>query len=324
MANTSSRTLQLLSLLQTHRYWPGAELAERLEVSVRTLRRDIDRLRELGYPVEAQRGVDGGYQLTAGAALPPLVLDDEEAVALGVGLQAAVQGGTVTGIAESSVRALTKLVQVMPSRLRRRLDALAAVTVPAAWGNAGPSVDPHVLTSIAQACRDNERLEFTYTSREGDHTARHVEPHKLVLLGRRWYLVAWDLTRFDWRSFRLDRLADPRSTGAHFGPRELPTADAAEFMRSGIDNMPAPYTVEARIHARAAVARVRVGPWATIEDIDDGHCMLLMTSDSLDWPAMALGAIGADFEVLSPPELVEHLREWAHRFRRATTRRHAT
>src|SRR3712207_1880444 len=161
MANTSSRTLRLLSLLQTHRYWPGAELAERLGVSVRTLRRDIDRLRELGYPVEASRGVDGGYQLAAGAALPPLLLDDDEAVALAVGLQAAAQGG-VAGIAESSVRALAKVVQVMPPRLRRRVDALRAMTVPVEWGSggAGPTVDPGVLTTVALACRDGERLEF--------------------------------------------------------------------------------------------------------------------------------------------------------------------
>jgi len=318
MANTSSRTLRLLSLLQTHRSWSGAELAERLEVSVRTLRRDVDRLRELGYPVEAQRGVAGGYQLTAGAALPPLVLDDEEAVALGVGLQAAVQGGMVTGITESSVRALTKLVQVMPSRLRRRVDALAAMTVPAVWGNSGPSVDSHALISIAQACRDSERLEFTYTARDGERSARHVEPHRLVLLGRRWYLVAWDLTRYDWRSFRLDRLAKPQSTGAHFGPRELPTRDAAEFVRSGIDNLPAQHRVEALVHAPAAVVRAHIGAWATIEEIDGSACLLRMTSEALDWPTMALGATGADFEVLSPPELLDHLRDLADRFSRAT------
>src|SRR6185436_14558967 len=175
MANTSSRTLRLLSLLQTHRYWPGPELASRLEVSVRTLRRDIDRLRELGYPVDASRGVDGGYQLAAGAALPPLLLDDEEAVALAIGLRAAAQGA-VAGIEEASIRALTKLVQVMPPRLRRRLEALRAATVPAVW-NSGPGVDAGVLTAIAQACRDEERLRFSYTAQSGEQTNRHVEPH---------------------------------------------------------------------------------------------------------------------------------------------------
>src|ERR1700760_653310 len=188
MANTSSRTLRLLSLLQTHRYWPGPELAEKLGVSVRTLRRDVDRLRELGYPVEAQCGVEGGYQLAAGAALPPLVVDDEEAVALAVGLQAAAQG-SAAGIAEASVRALAKVVQVMPGRLRRRVEALTAMTVPASWGSASwgggarPSLDPGALTTIALACRDAERLRFGYLAASGAQTARHVEPHRLGGLG---------------------------------------------------------------------------------------------------------------------------------------------
>lgn len=317
MANTSSRTLRLLSLLQTHRYWPGAELAERLEVSVRTLRRDIDRLRELGYPVQAHRGVDGGYQLAAGAALPPLVVDDEEAVALAVGLQAAAQGG-VAGLAESSVRALAKIVQVMPPRLRRRVEALRAMTVPAVWGSSGATVDPAILTAVAQACRDTERLEFSYTAAGGERSTRHVEPYRLVSLGRRWYLVAYDLTRHDWRSFRLDRLDEPRPTRARFRPRELPADDAAAFVRAGIEHLPAPYTVEALVHAPAATVRDQVGRWGTVDDVDDQRCLLRMTSDSLDWPTMALGAVGADFEVLCPPELLAHVRDCGHRFNRAT------
>src|SRR5450631_1270105 len=167
MADTSSRTLRLLSLLQSHRYWPGSELADRLGVSPRTVRRDIDRLRELGYPVRATRGVDGGYQLAAGAALPPLVVEDDEAVALAVGMQTVTQGA-VAGIEEAAVRALTKVVQVMPPRLRHRVDALRAVTVPARWGPTGPAVDPAVLIALAQACRDTERLEFAYTARGGE------------------------------------------------------------------------------------------------------------------------------------------------------------
>ncbi|HEY2764484.1 MAG TPA: YafY family protein [Pseudonocardiaceae bacterium] len=317
MANTSSRTLRLLSLLQTHRYWPGTELADRLEVSVRTLRRDIDRLRELGYPVTAQRGVDGGYQLAAGAALPPLVLDDEEAVALAVGLQAATQGA-VAGLAEASVRALTKVVQVMPPRLQRRVEVLRAMTVPVAWGTSGPSIDPGVLTAVAQACRDTERLEFGYTSAVGEHTDRHVEPLRLVTLGRRWYLVAYDLTRHDWRSFRLDRLDRPRSTGVRFRPRELPAEDAAAFVHARIDHLPASYAVEVLVHAPAAAVRDRIGRWATLEDVDGGRCLLRMRADSLDWPAMALGAVGADFTVLAPPELLDHVQDWARRFSRAT------
>jgi predicted DNA-binding transcriptional regulator YafY len=317
MASTSSRTLQLLSLLQNRRYWPGHELAERLEVSVRTLRRDVDRLREMGYPVEAQRGVDGGYQLAAGAALPPLVLDDQEAIALAVGLQSALQAGTVEGIEESSVRALTKVVQVMPGHLRRQVDALSTMTVPAMWAGPRSSLDPGVLTTVAQACRDCERLEFSYTARDGEPTERHVDPHRLVLLGRRWYLVAWDLERFDWRSFRLDRLDGPRSTGSHFPPRSIPTGDAATFVREGIHNLPTRHAVEVLVHAPAAEVRDRVGPWATIEEAGGARCVLRMSSESLDWSMMALGVIGAEFEVVGPPELTDHLHERIDRFTRA-------
>lgn len=315
MANTSSRTLRLLSLLQTHRHWPGGELADRLGVSSRTLRRDVDRLRELGYPVDASRGVDGGYQLAAGAALPPLVVDDEEAVALAVGMQAAAQGA-VAGIEEAAVRALTKVVQVMPAHLRRRVEAVRAVTVPSGW-EAGPPLHPDVLTTAAQACRDDERLEFAYTTHAGAAATRLVEPHRLVPLGRRWYLVAYDLHRHDWRSFRLDRMADPRRTGARFRPRPLPTSDAAEFVRAGMRALPTSYLVEALIHAPADVVRGRVGQWARVEEAGDGRCRLRMNSDSLDWPAMTLGSIGSEFEILTPPELVTHLAEWSARFARA-------
>jgi predicted DNA-binding transcriptional regulator YafY len=317
MANTSARMLRLLSLLQTHRFWPGYELAERLEVSPRTLRRDVDRLRDLGYPVDAQRGVDGGYQLAAGAALPPLVLDDDEAVALAIGLRAAAQGA-IAGIEESSLRALAKVVQVMPPRLRRRVDALRAVTVPAAWGS-GPTIDAALLSTVAQACRDEERLRFSYTSRGQDESNRHVEPYRLVSLGRRWYLVAYDLRRDAWRSFRLDRLAKPLSTGVRFQPRPLPATDAAAFVRAAISNIPAAHRVEALIHAPATKVRAAVGQWGTVEEAGEGRCVLRMTADMLDWPTLALGAVGADFEVLGPPELVEHIREWGVRFSRAAS-----
>ncbi|GHF53379.1 putative DNA-binding transcriptional regulator YafY [Amycolatopsis bartoniae] len=316
MANTSTRTLRLLSLLQSHRYWPGTELAERLGVSPRTLRRDIDRLRELGYPVEAQRGVDGGYQLAPGAALPPLVVDDEEAVALVVGLQAAAQG-TVAGIAESSVRVLAKVVQVMPARLRRRVEALRAMTVPLVWdGSAG--VDSGVLTTIALACRDSERLRFSYTAADGRSAERHVEPLRLVSLGRRWYLVAYDLTRHDWRRFRVDRLSAPSATGDGFRPRELPAADAAAFLREGLENAWSSYRVEVLVAAPAEAVRERIGQWSTVEEAGPRRCRVTMTSESLDWPLLALGVAGAPFQVVSPPELRERAHEWGERFRRAS------
>lgn len=318
MANTSSRTLRLLSLLQTHRYWPGAELANRLEVSARTLRRDVERLRELGYPVEAHRGVDGGYQLAAGAALPPLVLDDDEAVAIAVGLQTAANGA-VEGIAESSVRALTKVVQVMPQRLRRRVDALRSMTVPGTWNTGGPTIEPALLTTLAQVCRDTERLEFSYTTAAGAVTERHVEPHRLVCLGRHWYLVGYDLLRHDWRTFRLDRLTGPHGTGHRFLPRTLPATDAAAFVRSGIDRQRVPHTVEAVVHAPANTVRELIGRWGTVEDAGAHRCVLRMSTDSLDWPTMALGSIGADFEIREPPELQEYVRDWADRFHRASS-----
>ncbi|TDB90211.1 YafY family protein [Actinomadura sp. 7K534] len=324
MANTSDRTLRLLSLLQTHRYWPGAELADRLGVSVRTLRRDIDRLRELGYPVHAQRGIEGGYQLAAGATLPPLVIDDEEAVALAVGLQAAAQGA-VAGIAESSVRVLAKVVQVMPARLRHRVEALRAVTVPAEWGRpAGADIDSAVLTTIALACRDSERLRFAYTDAQGRASDRHVEPHRLVPVGRRWYLVAYDLVRHDWRSFRVDRLSGPDGTGARFRPRELPAVDAAEFVSGSLREPPRSYRVEVLVYAPAADVRKRIGRWCAVEEIDAERCRVRMTSDTLDWPTMALGVAGADFQVVEPPELLDQLNDWGQRFTRAASLRQPT
>jgi predicted DNA-binding transcriptional regulator YafY len=309
--------LRLLSLLQTHRFWPGAELAERLEVSERTLRRDVDRLRELGYPVDASRGVAGGYQLQSGSAMPPLLLDDEEAVAIAVGLRTSA-GGAVDGIEETSVRALTKVIQVMPPRLRRRVDALRAYTVPAFWGGGGPTVDATALTVIAQACRDDERLRFGYTARDGRETARQVEPHRLVSLGRRWYLVAWDLERHDWRTFRIDRLNDPVSTGARFRQRALPGGDAAAFVRNQIKAIPTQYQVEVEIRTAAADVERVVSRWGTVEAIDDHSCRLRMSVDTLDWPALVLASVGADFTVVQPAELRDYLRATGALFARAT------
>jgi predicted DNA-binding transcriptional regulator YafY len=307
MSNPSARMLRLLSLLQTHRFWPGTELADRLEVSPRTVRRDVDRLRDLGYPVDASRGVAGGYQLQAGAALPPLLLDDEEAVAIAVGLRAAA-AGAIAGIEETSVRALAKLVQVMPPRLRRRVDALRTYTVPAILG--GPRVDALALTVIAQACRDGERLRFAYTARDSEPARRHVEPHRLVALGRRWYLVAWDVERGDWRMFRVDRLSDPATTGGRFRHRELPDgSDAADFVRARLAQVPRRYHVEVVFRTDAATVEAALGGAGTVEPIDDTSCRLRMNVDSLDWPAAVLGMVGADFEVVGPPELHGFVRE---------------
>jgi predicted DNA-binding transcriptional regulator YafY len=317
MANTSTRTLRLLSLLQNHRYWSGSDLAERLGISPRTLRRDVDRLRELGYPVQAHRGVDGGYQLMPGAVLPPLVVDDEEAVALAVGLQLAAQGA----VAEASARALAKVTAVMPSQLRRQVEAVAAMTESGSWdASQASAIDPEVLACAALACRDAERIRFDYTAASGDRTQRHVEPHRLVALDRRWYLVSYDLARQDWRSFRLDRIAGtPQPTGARFRPRDLPAADAAEFVRRSGAGAPAVLEVEAIVEAPAAVVRERIGRWSTVEDAGPAACRIRMTTrpDDLDWPVFALGVTGASFRVLSPPELADRIRDWGKRFTRA-------
>ena len=231
MSETSSRLLALLSLLQGRRDWPGDELAARLDVSGRTIRRDIDRLRRLGYPVDSLTGPAGGYRLHAGAAMPPLLLDDDEAIAIAVGLRTAARA-SVDGIEETAVRALVKLEQVLPAHLRRRVTALSAATftlpVP------GPTVDPQHLTVIAAACRDHECVRFGYRGRRGVSTRRDVEPHALVNRGHRWYLVAFDRFRLAWRTFRVDRMAAPASNGARFTPRQVPGGDAALFVEQGI------------------------------------------------------------------------------------------
>lgn len=324
MASTSSRMLRLLSLLQTHRYWPGPELAEKLEVSPRTVRRDVDRLRELGYPVDANRGIAGGYQLQAGASLPPLLLEDDEAVAIAIGLQQATRGA-VAGIEESSVRALSKLVQVMPKRLRRRVDALQAATVPAAWSGPGAAaasgsvVEPETLMVLAQACRDDERVRFSYTAREGEESNRSVEPHRLVSLGRRWYLVAYDLDRGDWRSFRLDRITAPETTGARFRQRTLPDDDAAAFVQRGIRSMATTYDVQVTIELPAETVAAYVGQWGEVTVVTPTSCRLGMRADSLEWTIMILASFAAPLEIHSPPELVRDVARVAQVFAAATT-----
>ncbi len=312
--NTSARMLRLLSLLQTHRYWPGGELAERLEVSPRTLRRDVDRLRELGYAVDAVRGVAGGYQLRAGGQLPPLLLEDEEAVAIAVGLQSSAAGGTA-GMEETSVQALTKVIALMPPRLRRQMDALRSQTERLPWSG-GPALDPALLTTLAQACRDDEPIHFTYAARDAEPTDRWVEPHRLVSLGRRWYLVAYDRDRQDWRSFRVDRISEPRTSGHTFRPRELPAEDALSFVQAGIRRMPQRYAVRVVLDADPAAVAAFAGRWATVSG-KPGRAVLEMSVDTLDWPMFMLANLDADFVVESPPELAETVARAGARFARS-------
>jgi predicted DNA-binding transcriptional regulator YafY len=316
MLDTSARLLRLLSLLQSRRDWAGPELAERLEVGARTVRRDVDRLRHLGYPVHAVPGVGGGYRLGAGASLPPLLLDEEEAVAVAVGLRTAASGG-VAGIEETSVRALAKLEQVLPSRLRRRVNAVGSATVP--YPGSGPSVDPEALALIATACRDHERLRFGYRSHEGKASRRLVEPHRLVHTGRRWYLVAWDTERGDWRTFRVDRIEPRLSRDRRFVPRDPPAEDIAAYVARAVSSARDRY--QARVILRAPLAQVaeRVPPAAgTLEPIDEHTCLLRTGSDWLGGLAVYVADIGVDFEVLDPPEFVEQVRRLADRFGRAT------
>jgi predicted DNA-binding transcriptional regulator YafY len=284
----------------------------------------VDRLRELGYPVSAQPGVDGGYQLAAGAALPPLVLDDDEAVAVAASLRlAATAGVTAGGATEATARTLAKLTQVMPARLRRRAEAVAAMTETASWdpARAGQAaIDSGALAVAALACRDAERIRFGYVAASGTRTERHVEPHRLVVLDRRWYLVGYDLTRNDWRSFRLDRLdGAPEPTGARFRPRALPAADAADFVRRNIASAPRPgeWRVEAVVAAPAEAVRERIGRWAAVEEAGPGHCRVTMNTPDNDWPVIALGVAGADFQLLAPPELAGRIADWGARFSRA-------
>ena len=287
MLDPTARTLRLLSLLQTHRFWPGSELADRLEVSARTLRRDIDRLRALGYPVDATPGVAGGYRLAAGAHLPPLLLDDDEAVAIAVGLRTAA-GAAVDGIEDTTVRALAKLEQLLPDRLRRRVKAVHSNVAILRWDgdSPGPTVDAEALAVLAQACRDHEEVRFDYRRRDGEETRRLVQPHQLVSADRRWYLVAWDKRRVDWRTFRVDRLSEPRLAGPRFAPRELPAADAAAFVAQSLQATPKDHEASVVVHVPAERLQA-VAHWfqAELEAVDHQTCRLFLRSESL--PALA-------------------------------------
>jgi predicted DNA-binding transcriptional regulator YafY len=319
---TSARLLRLLSLLQSRRDWTGAELAGRLGVGLRTLRRDVDRLRDLGYPVDATPGAAGGYRLGVGAALPPLLLDDEEAVAVAISLHTAATG-SVAGLEETALRALTKLQQMLPSRLRHRISAFHATTVALAGPGSPPDrVDADVLTAVAAACRDQRTLRIRYPG-HGGLAVRVVEPHALVHTPRRWYLVAWDTGRGGWRTFRVDRIAGPPGPpGARFTPRPLPADDVAAYVSQSIAS--APYRYQARILFRAPLEDVaaRSSPAAgRLEAAGPHACILHTGSNSLDELALYVGVKGFDFEVLDPPELAGHLRGLSERLRRAADAR---
>lgn len=317
MQETSARLLRLLSLLQAQRSWTGTELASRLRVSARTVRNDVDRLRSLGYPVLADRGSVGGYRLGAGAAMPPLLLDDEEAVAVVLGLRTAVRGA-VAGIEEASLRALAKLEQVLPGRLRHRVGALQSVVlaVPPTAASA-PLVDPELLMSIAAACRDRSRLRFSYFAHDGRPSERDVEPYRLVNWGRRWYLVAFDVARDDWRIFRVDRISLRTPGGPRFAPRPLPADDLAEYVTRRVSAAVMQSRARVTVFGPAAEVSSRIGPGVTVTPVSASRCVVDAGSDNAEMLAAYLGMIGFDFEVREPPELVAALGVLADRYRRA-------
>jgi predicted DNA-binding transcriptional regulator YafY len=295
-----------------------SELAERLGVTTRTIRRDVDRLRELGYPVHAVIGPVGGYRLGAGASLPPLLLDDDEAVAVTLGLQNNATG-TVTGIEEASLRALTKVEQVLPTRLRHRVDALrgAVVAMPPRYDR-GPAVDADSLTAISAAIRAAETLRFDYRSHDGDETRRSVEAHRIAHWGRKWYLVGWDTDRGDWRTFRIDRMSLRTPNGRRFTHRPSPDGDVVAYLRRTMGFAMWPHRCVIRVHVPAEDLAGRVE--GIVTPIDEHNCRLEMGSDSYALAALVVGLLDAEFEVESPPELVTHLQVLAGRFTRGTSR----
>jgi predicted DNA-binding transcriptional regulator YafY len=315
MLRTSARLLRLLSLFQMQRYWSGSDLSRRLDITGRTLRRDVDRLRSLGYPVHSTSGTGGGYQLGAGATLPPLLLDDEEAVAVALGLRTSASSG-VAGIEEASLRALLKLEQVLPPRLRHRVAALHSFIVP--LGNRGPTVDAERLSVIAAACRDQEGIRFNYHNRSGAPSARGVEPHRLVHTGNRWYLVAWDVGRKDWRTFRIDRIEGKLKTSTRFKPRKPPEGDFAAFVSKSLSYLPYPYRARVTLHAPVETVAKRVQPSAgMLEALDERSCMFHTASHSLEGITIHLSLLGVDFQVHEPPELIDYIRRLADRLGQA-------
>jgi predicted DNA-binding transcriptional regulator YafY len=327
MFETSARLLRLLGLLQSRRDWTGAQLAERLGVTDRTVRTDVERLRALGYAVDAVPGVGGGYRLGVGAAVPPLLLDDEEAVAVAIGLRTAAVG-PVEGIEETSLRALTKLEQLLPSRLRRRVATLSAALVPLtpdspSGGPSPPRVDPEVLMAIAAACRDHERLRFDYETHRGTPSRRLVEPHRLVGSGRQYYLLAHDVDKDDWRTFRVDRMRLRLPAGPRFAPRELSDAEVDARVSAGIATAMWAYRASVVVQAPAGQLSHRLPRSVPVQVVDQATCRVSVGSDTPGQLAMYLAMLDADFTVDADdsPELAEALRALSDRLARAASAR---
>jgi predicted DNA-binding transcriptional regulator YafY len=310
MTDPTQRVLRLLGLLQSRPVWTGPELATRLGVTTRSIRRDVERLRTLGYPVNATQGSGGGYQLGAGRALPPLLLDDEEVIATAVSLRLAA-GGTVAGASEAAVRTLAKLDQVLPARLRAQVRTLHDSITTLAGDQV--TVDADALMTLARACRDAVRTEFGYLDRDGAATRRRVEPYQLVATGRRWYLLGWDMERGDWRTFRLDRVRDPVASTWRFARRDHP--DPAAHVQRAVTSSTYRHQAKILLHLPAAVARERVPPTVgAVEAVDPETCVLSTGADSLSALAFHVGLLDCDFEVLAPPELADTVAVLGRRF----------
>jgi predicted DNA-binding transcriptional regulator YafY len=315
MLKTSERLLQMLSFLQSRPFWPGQVLADRLGVSTRTIRADIDRLRALGYPIDSTPGVAGGYQLGAGAALPPLLLDDEEAVAVAFGLSTAA-AGSIANVEEASMRALAKLHQVLPSRLRHRISTMQGAVVAVPFH--GPAVDPDVLLTLASACRDSVQLRFDYRAHSDSESRRLVEPYRLALRTGRWYLLAFDLDRDDWRTFRVDRIVPRLPHGRRFTPRDLPAEGAGDYVDRGVASAPWGYRARIVIHAPAAIVAEKLPPSAgVLKPVDDGSCVLETGSDDPAALLRYLSMLDLDFSVADDPALAAEARRLSARFARA-------
>lgn len=313
MLETSARLLELLSLLQVRREWTSAELAGRLGVSTRTVRADVGKLRSLGYPVDARPGVAGGYRLAAGTVMPPLLLDDDEAVAVAVGLSAVATRRM--GVEETSLTALAKLEQVLPARLRHRVEAVREATsvVP----GADPPLDLSVLGVVAAAVRAHERLRFGYTKPGGGEAARHTEPQRLVSWGPRWFLLAWDLDRADWRVFRVDRMTPRPPTGVRFRPRVIPEEKVVEYVVGRVNKAAWRYRARLLVHASAAEVAAKVLTPLEIEPVGETACRVELGSDDPDALARWLTQFDTDIEVIEGEELAAAFDRLAARFRRA-------
>lgn len=311
---TTERVLTLLGLLQGRRLWSGPELAERLGVTARTVRRDVERLRALGYPVHAGQGVGGGYQLGPGQVLPPLLLDDEEAIATTVSLLAS--GGAGNAASDATLRALTKLDQVLPARLRHEVRALSGSVE--FFGGGRPAVDPDVLMTLARACRDEFETGFDYPSGSGVRR-RRTEPYRLVASDKRWYLLAYDLDRDDWRTFRVDRMTEVAARTWRFRPREAP--DAAAYVQEGVASRVYPHRARFLVHAPARTVGEQIPASAgVVQPRGDDACEVLSGGNNLDFVLMHVLLLGHDFQVLDPPELVDRAHALAEKLRAAGAR----